>query len=104
MPKAGDVIITRMQFVDSNESKVRPALILFEELGNIVVAGITTNLKMKGIPLSVSEGAAQDSILKLNYIFTITPETILKIVFHLSTEKKRVVLAELNKKLGGLRV
>ena len=44
MPKAGDVVITRVQFADSEGSKTRPALVLFEELGNIVIAGITTNL------------------------------------------------------------
>jgi hypothetical protein len=29
MPKAGDVIITRAQFADNEESKIRPALVLF---------------------------------------------------------------------------
>ena len=53
---------------------------LFEELGNIAIAGITTNLQMKGIHISTKEGAAQDSIIKLNYIFTITNEAILKTV------------------------
>jgi len=103
MPKAGDVIITRMQFIDNQGSKIRPALVLFEELGNIVIAGITTNLQMKGIRISTKEGAAQDSIIKLNYIFTITNEAILKTVFHLSSEKKRLVFDELSKKFGGLK-
>ncbi len=103
MPRAGDVIIARMQYTDSHESKIRPALVLFEELGNVVIAGITTNLQMKGIPLSVREGAAQESMLKLNYIFTITNETILKTVFHLSAEKKRLVFDELSKRLSGLK-
>lgn len=102
MPKAGDVIITRMQFIDNQGSKIRPALVLFEELGNIVIAGITTNLQMKGIRISTKEGAAQDSIIKLNYIFTITDEAILKTVFHLSSEKKRLVFDELSKRLEGL--
>ena len=103
MPKAGDVVITRMQFIDSEGSKIRPALVLFEELGNIIIAGITTNLQMKGIHISTKEGAAQDSILKLNYIFTITNEAVLKTVFHLSPEKKRLVFNELNKKLEVLK-
>jgi mRNA interferase MazF len=103
MPKAGDVIITRMQFVDSEGSKVRPALVLFEELGNIIIAGITTNMQMKGIHISTKEGAAQDSIIKLSYIFTITDEAILKTVFHLSPEKKRLVFDELLKRLSGLK-
>ncbi|HVC58705.1 MAG TPA: type II toxin-antitoxin system PemK/MazF family toxin [Candidatus Acidoferrales bacterium] len=102
MPRSGDIIIARMQFTDSNESKIRPALVLFEELGNVVIAGITTNLQMKGVSISVKEGAAQDSVIKLNYIFTITNEAILKTVTHLGREKKRFVFGELNKKLGGL--
>lgn len=102
MPKAGDIILTRMQFTDSQESKVRPALVLFEELGNIIIAGITTNLQMKGVRISIKEGAAQESIIKLNYIFTITNEAILKTVFQLSSEKKRLVFDELNKRLEEL--
>ncbi len=102
MPRSGDIIIARMQFTDTNESKIRPALVLFEELGNVIIAGITTNLKMKGIPITVREGAAQESVLKLNYILTITDEAIIKTVFHLNTEKKRLVFAELGKRLGML--
>ncbi|EQD30127.1 hypothetical protein B2A_14274 [mine drainage metagenome] len=103
MPKTGDVIIARVQFVDSEGSKVRPALVLFEELGNIIIAGITTNMQMKGIHISTKEGAAQDSIIKLNYIFTITNEAILKTVFHLSPEKKHLVFDELSKRLSGFK-
>ena len=103
MPSAGDVIIARVQFTDNNESKIRPALVLFEELGNIVIAGITTNLQMKGIPISVKDGASQESALKLNYIFTITSESILKTVFRLGTEKRRLVFDELAKRLNELK-
>lgn len=103
MPKAGDVIVTRVQFADTEGSKVRPALVLFEELGNVVIAGITTNMQMKGIHISTNEGAAQESIIKLNYIFTITNEAILKTVFHLGAEKKKLVFKELTKKLERLR-
>ncbi len=103
MPKAGDVVITRVQFADNEGSKVRPALVLFEELGNIVIAGITTNLQMKGIRISTNEGAAQDSVIKLNYIFTITEGAIIKTVFQLSPEKRRLVFREFVKKLRSLK-
>ncbi len=103
MPKSGDVVITLVQFADSEGSKIRPALVLFEELGNIVIAGITTNLQMKGIPLSAKEGAAQDSVIKLNYIFTITDSAIIKTVFQLSPEKKRLVFEEFIKRLSSLK-
>src|SRR5271157_392771 len=102
MPEAGDVIIASVQFTDTNEVKVRPAVVLFEELGNVVIAGITSNTKMRGIPLSRGEGAVKDSVIKLNYIFTISEEMVFKVVFHLSKEKKRLVFNELEMRLDGL--
>src|SRR4030042_800162 len=84
-------------------NETRPAVVLFEELGNVVIAGITSNLKMKGIPLTKSEGAIKDSMIKLNYIFTISDEMVSKVVFHLSKEKRRIIFDELNKRLDGLK-
>ena len=103
MPEPGDVVITRVKFTDSENSKIRPALILFEELGNVIIAGITTNTRMNGIRISKSDGAAQDSVIKLNYIFTITNEAIIKTVFQLSSEKRKLVFDELTKKFSVLK-
>jgi mRNA interferase MazF len=103
MLKPGDVILANVQFTDIAEVKTRPAVVLFEELGNVVIAGITSNLRMKGIPLSKSEGALKDSVIKLNYIFTISVEMASKVILHLSEEKKRLIFDELCKKLSGLK-
>jgi len=103
MLKAGDVIVASVQFTDTAEVKTRPAVVLYEELGNVVIAGITSNLKMKGIPLSKSEGAVKDSVIKLNYIFTISDEMVSRVVFHLSKQKKRLIFDEASKRLDGLR-
>lgn len=103
MLRSGDVIIARVHFTDIDESKIRPALVLFEEFGNIVVAGITTNMKMNGIPISTKEGAAQDSIIKLNYVLTLTNEAVIKTVFHLNKNKKELVFDELIKRLNTLK-
>jgi mRNA interferase MazF len=102
MLKSGDVIIAQIQFTDTFEIKRRPALVLFEEFDNVVVAGITSNLEMKGIPLTKKEGAVKDSVIKLNYIFTISKTMISKTLFHLNKEKKRIVFAELTKRLNEL--
>jgi mRNA interferase MazF len=99
---AGNVVLAEVHFTDTNETKVRPCVVLFEELGNIVVAGITSNKEMKGIPLKKSEGAIKDSVIKLNYIFTLSPSSITKVLFNLSNEKKLVLFAELVKRLNGL--
>ena len=103
MLESGDVIITQIQFTDTFEIKKRPALILFEEFDNVVVAGITSNLKMKGIPLSTQEGAVKDSVIKLNYIFTISRAMISKNLFHLNKKKKQMVFDELSERLSNLK-
>jgi len=103
MPEPGDVILVSVQFTDSTEVKVRPAVVLFEELGNVVVAGITSNLKMKGIPLTKSEGAVKDSVIKLNYIFTISNEMVNKVLIHLTKTKKQLIFDELTKRLSELK-
>ena len=95
----GTVILAEIQFVDTSEVKTRPAVVLFEEHGNVVVAGITSNTKMEGISLSKKEGVIKDSVIKLNYIFTISEKMIKKVLFSLSNEKKKLIVEELIRKL-----
>lgn len=102
MHKSGEVVLAQIQFADSFETKKRPAVVLFEELGNVVIAGITSNLEMRGIPLTKKEGAIKDSIIKTNYIFTITEKAIYKKLFELNKEKKYALLKDLTTKLSGL--
>lgn len=99
MHKFGDVILAKIQFVDTFEIKKRPAVVLFEEYENVVVAGITSNLEMKGIPMLKKEGAAKDSVIKLNYIFTISEKMIEKKIFALPSEKKKMIVSEFVKRL-----
>ncbi len=103
MLRAGDIVLTKVQFTDTFEIKRRPALVLFQQYGNIVIAGITSNLKMKGIPLSKKEGMVRDSVIKLNYIFTVSEDMIDKVLFHLGDKKKRRVFDELVKLLSSLK-
>lgn len=100
MYKFGEVILARVQYVDTFEIKPRPAVVLFEEFGNIVCAGITSNLEMEGIPLSKSEGAITDSIIKLNSIVTVSEEMVSRKLFHLSEKKKRLLKEEFIKRLS----
>lgn len=102
MLEAGNVVLVKVQFTDTFEIKKRPAVVLFEEFGNVVVAGITSNLGMKGIPLTKKEGAIKDSVIKTNYIFTLTEKAIEKQLFKLSRQKKQELYNELEKKLHTL--
>jgi len=100
--KPGDVVLAKIQFTDTFEIKTRPALVLLEEFDNVVIAGITSNTAMKGIPLTKKEGAVKNSVIKLNYIFTISKLMIEKSLFSLSKEKKKLIFDELVTKLKGL--
>jgi mRNA interferase MazF len=102
MYDSGEVVLARVQFTDTFEVKKRPALVLFEEMGNVVVAGITSNREMKGIPITRKEGAVKDSVIKLNYIFTISKDMIEKGLFRLSAARRKEVYNGLVGKLGGL--
>ena len=99
MHRLGEVILAQVQYTDTFEIKKRPALILFEEKGNIVVAGITSNTKMEGVRITKEEGAIKNSIIKLNYIFTISERMIDKFLFSVSEEKRRLIKQELIKKI-----
>ncbi|MBI4440562.1 type II toxin-antitoxin system PemK/MazF family toxin [Candidatus Woesearchaeota archaeon] len=103
MLEAGDIVLAQLQFTDTFEIKKRPALVLFEEWGNIVVAGITSNPSMEGVPLTTSEGAMKDCVIKLNYFFTISKNMVIRRLFSLTLEKKRTVLTQLTKKLSALK-
>ena len=103
MLKAGSVVLARVQFTDTFEIKTRPAVILFEEHNNVVIAGITSNTQMKGIPLTKKEGAINDSVIKSNYIFTISKVMIVKELFSLTKEKKQILYSELVDKLSALQ-
>ena len=98
--KFGEVILTSVQFTDTFEIKKRPALVLFEEHGNIVVMGITSNLEMKGIPLLKKEGAIKNSIIKLNYIFTISDKMVERTLFSIPLEKRNLIKNELMGRLS----
>lgn len=101
--KSGDVILADVQFTDTFEVKKRPAVVLFEEFGNVIVAGITSNIEMKGVSLLKKDGAIKDSVIKLNYIFTISKAMIEKTLFSLSKEKKKEVFDAIVGKLNALR-
>lgn len=102
MPDPGDIVLARVRFTDADEEKKRPALVLYTEYGNIIVAGITSNTRMGGIELSVADGAIKPSVIKLNYLFTIADHAIDKHLFTLSREKRSLVRAALMERLEGL--
>ena len=57
---------------------------------------------MKGVSLTKKEGMIKDSIIKLNYIFTISNQFISKKLFSLNSKKKKEVFEQLTKRLNSL--
>lgn len=98
----GDVVLAQVQFTDTFEIKTRPVVVLFEEFENVVIAGITSNPAMKGIAVTKRDGAIMDSVIKTNYIFTISEAAIKRKLFTLNKQKKMELYKELVKKFSGL--
>jgi len=100
MYNTGDVVLAGVPFVDDAQIKRRPALVLFEEYNNVIIAGITSNLRMDGIKLTKEDGAVKDCVIKLNYIFTIDEDAVDRFLFHLNAKKKKLVYDKLLEKLN----
>ncbi len=101
--QSGDVILVTIQFTDTLKIKTRPAVILYQEYNNIIIAGITSNLHMQGVPLSMDEGAIKPSVIKLNYIFTVSEVLVKRKLFSLGPMKKQQIFDALTLKLSGLK-
>jgi mRNA interferase MazF len=102
MPESGDVVLVNLRFADGDEHKRRPALVLYREYANIIVAGITSNTRMGGVALSESDGAIKPSVIKLNYLFTVPDHAIEKFLFPLSIAKRREVFDGFIERVGAL--
>jgi mRNA interferase MazF len=96
----GDVILGEIPFADMEGAKTRPAVVLFEELDNITVMAITSNPYMKGIALRKEDGAALDSVIKTNAIYTISANRIKKKLFRISEPKKSEICMSLINQIG----
>jgi mRNA interferase MazF len=100
--KSGDVVLVPVQFTDVDEVKKRPGVVLFEEHDNVVIAGITSNVKMDGIPLTMKEGSIKESVMKLNYIFTVSAVMVDRVLFSLTKEKRTAIHDAIIKKISVL--
>ncbi|MCX6774114.1 MAG: type II toxin-antitoxin system PemK/MazF family toxin [Candidatus Micrarchaeota archaeon] len=96
----GDVVLGEIPFADIDETKTRPAVVLFEELGNVTIMGITSNPHMKGIALKKSDGAALDSVIKTNNIYTLSSDRVKKKLFRISESKKNEICMSLMNQMG----
>jgi len=95
----GDVVLVDAQFIDRKESKVRPALVLYSEQGNTAVSAITSNPTRRGIPLTKKEGAVLDSIIKINYLFTIPDSFVIRQLFTVGYQKREMIKSAFLKRL-----
>ncbi|NPA11493.1 MAG: type II toxin-antitoxin system PemK/MazF family toxin [Epsilonproteobacteria bacterium] len=99
----GDIVLVKVPFVNNKEYKLRPAAVWFEEHSNVIIFGITSNLKMEGIFLPKKEGLIVDSIIKTNYIFTVDKSEIIKKITTLSEKYKQELCTIIKSKCKELK-
>src|SRR5262245_65151136 len=99
MIRRGDVVIISLPFTDTGQSKVRPALVVQNDLDNqrirkTVIALITGNLRRLNDPSHVfvdpldpsgaSSGLSFPSLVSCYNLFTIEQTSIVHVIGHLS--------------------
>jgi len=100
--KAGQVVLIDTPFTNPPGHKLRPALIISILRDDVIILPITSNLNANGVLITKKDGAVEDSIIKLNNIFTIYYSEVKHIFFELNKEKKREVYTELIKMFNSL--
>ena len=101
--KKGDIILVPFPFTDLSGSKLRPALVLVEEGGDVVAGFISTILKERFksdyfVKKSEKNSLKKDSLIKLNKLATLSHDLIKGKIGELSTDD----LKEIDKKLIAL--
>ena len=94
-----DVIIINFPFSDLINSKKRPVLVLGEKEQDLIVCAITSNLSIKGIPITNFEQGSLplESQIKYWQIHTITKNIILNKRAKITKETFNQVLIQITK-------
>jgi mRNA interferase MazF len=114
--RRGDVVLARMPFpTDPTEQKVRPVLIIQNDVGNrfsanVIVAAVTSQLPRREYPTNVvlKRGAAEaqgsgldrDSVVQTETITTVSKEMVTRFLGRLNADAMRAVDQCLRVSLG----
>ena len=101
MYEFGDVLLAKVQFPNGTSVKKRPVIVLFQKKKNIIVSGITSNISRDGVLIKKESGLKKDSIVRLDYIFTLDDSLIEKKLISLSENKKREICELLQENICG---
>jgi mRNA interferase MazF len=102
--RRGDVVVVDFPFTDTNEAKVRPAVVVQNDRDNArlrktVIVMVTGNLRRRGDPshvfvdpndpAGISSGLRFPSLNSCNNLFTIEQTGIIRVLGHLSGALKQ---------------
>lgn len=99
----GDVILIATENVKSKKIRKRPAFILYANDEAIIACGISRSKKHKGIELTAKDGATKKCKIFLHYMFTISPDIVIKKLFTVTGSKKKEIYKKLKKKIQVLK-
>ncbi|MHA1733388.1 MAG: type II toxin-antitoxin system PemK/MazF family toxin [Promethearchaeota archaeon] len=77
-PASGDIVLVEVPFPDRTGSKRRPFLVVQVSGNNVVGLAITSQLRQgpRGVLITKEEGILKDSVILLDYAFTIDRSSI----------------------------
>lgn len=97
--KSGDIVLCNCPFLDSNDYKKRPALIVYSSGNHFIMCPVTSNLNRPGVFVGVEDGLPINSVIRTDYIFTILKNTVIKKYLSLNFKKKEDICNKLTFKI-----
>lgn len=99
----GDVVLIATEDSRSKKLRKRPALILYTNDDTIIACGVSRSRKHKGIEITAQDGAIRNCKILLHFMFTISPDMVLRKLFTLRGGKKKEIYKKLKKKIQVLK-
>ncbi len=101
--KPGDIVLIATEGSKNKGIRKRPAFVIYANDDTLIACGVSRSKKLKGIPLTSKDGAIKNCKIFLHYMFTISPDIIVKKLFSITGSKKREIYKKLKQKIQLLR-
>lgn len=101
--KPGDIVLIATEGLKNKGIRKRPAFILYANDDTLIACGVSRSKKFKGIELSTADGATISARINLHYMFTLTPDIVIKKLFSVTGSKKREIYKKLKQKIQLLK-
>jgi len=99
----GDVVLIATDNSKNKKILKRPAFIIYTNDDSLIACGVSRSKQYKGIEITKKEGATVNCQIFLKFMFTISPDIVIKKLFTVTGSKKKEIYKKLKQKIQLLR-